>query len=224
MIFSYAGISNIVCSNQELDFPKQIDMNETDVFTQEAFKNLFKLSYEKRIPEYLIGITQFKKDENNIYHFYDGLHLLSHYCDKNEKLDPLTNVTIEKVHYFATKCYCLNSYSKEETELEIEFFKPHFLVNSEVFIPILKRHSFNDFAQFQRWIFSGLNPHWKDQTIKRDGYVYTDREKIIAKVSCVLFSAAESEKLSSIEKSEFRYIAVRWAYCGQNAFILENLV
>ena len=141
MIFRISGTENDVENDvYDQNFPIDNDMNTTEMCSRESFKILFNLSLEKRIPEYIIAITEVNttnKSDDKIknkktFNIYDGYLFLSYYNSKFDPLDPRTNLPIQKVYYFAVCCFFpeLLMYKYEKRS---HTFEPHFISRPDQF-------------------------------------------------------------------------------------------
>lgn len=202
-------------------FPTSIDMSGQETFTQDSFKKSYSQCLAKKIPDFLIGITEATGKDRKIYNIFDGAYLFSN----PQKLDPLSNLKIDQIYYFSIKCYTPQAESKDPESVlnESGSFKPHFITQQELFNKtVLRDQQFNNFQEFQNMVVDALNPLWNETKIS----TYTDREKMIAKISCVLCDVLDVNETSSkteskemaAQKAELKETAHRWYICGKKAF------
>jgi len=104
----------IASSNSGSNYPTSIDCSQTDLFTCQNFRDLYRMAQNKNLTDYVIGITEIEfipkgsQKPLTAYHIYDGVALNNYLIRNPIALDPSTNCTIKKVHYFALKCFDLN--------------------------------------------------------------------------------------------------------------------
>lgn len=182
-------------------FPREFNLRELDVITQQPLIELRRMHCSKKIPEYLIAVTQVEHEKTKTYKIYDGVTFFSYHKNSKNTLDPTVNLTIQKIYYFS-----VDIFSKEEHLV----FEPHFINEPSLFEEsVFKRHKIDNFEKFQQWTFNALNPNWEEKLISNQ--CYTDREKIIAKVACILAD-------STTKHPPFKKTASLWANCAEKAF------
>ncbi|MGA8163423.1 MAG: hypothetical protein WB791_00165 [Waddliaceae bacterium] len=104
----------------EGSFPKEIPLNEKDSLCLETFKSSIEKAQKLRIPFYLLAVTEMKpqKEGKLFFQVYDGCYLRHYLSYKGiDAKDPLTNLPIKKIHYFAIQCFKVCSDEVSEVDL-----------------------------------------------------------------------------------------------------------
>lgn len=87
-------------------FPQSIPLNEFDPLTAISFKDSYEASQAAGLPYYSVAVVESGKTGEKFYQVYDTSFFATHIFNKGPKCkDPITNRPIQKVHYFAAKCF-----------------------------------------------------------------------------------------------------------------------
>ncbi|MGA8164209.1 MAG: hypothetical protein WB791_04190 [Waddliaceae bacterium] len=104
-------------------FPKEVSLNHKDPITFETLRDSIEQAQKLCIPCYLLAVTEthYKKEseaKQSFFHVYDGCSLKIHLTVNGRRAnDPLTNLPIENVHFFAIQCFEVCGHEVKETTL-----------------------------------------------------------------------------------------------------------
>lgn len=108
-------IQNIAAKEGSDGFPTTLDFSTSAFCSNLSFYEIFNRAQEHFLPYYSISIVETKGKKNSEYSIYDTSIFAAWYREEqrmNEKqgmntdiLDPKTQSPIQKIHYFAMKCF-----------------------------------------------------------------------------------------------------------------------
>lgn len=99
--------------NQYVDFPKKVCLDDIDPITELPFKEGIERAQEVLVPYYLLAVIQIKSESKagqskRVFRVYDGCGFKRHPGSRHNA-DPLTNLPIEHVHFFAIPCFTVQN-------------------------------------------------------------------------------------------------------------------
>lgn len=162
---SVGMIVPIVSNHPDSNFPKALNFTETDPLTQLQWHVLFNRAFQQNVTDYVIGITEIESEVKanskpekifrKEYHIYDGIALNNYRFKNPSALDPLTQCIIQKVHYFALKCFDLNFNGSERIvgfPQKFQFNSLEFVKDSPEMLDAFNYHATEqDIVQVGKW-------------------------------------------------------------------------
>ncbi len=92
------------------DFPQSLDLTETDPLSCLSYAEEVERAQKACMPYYSIAIAELEtKDKGTSYKIYDASYFATYCTNANNSnttlIDPYTQLTVQKVHYFALRCF-----------------------------------------------------------------------------------------------------------------------
>jgi|GEM_PF-2915353 len=93
-------------SSYPKNFPLFVDPSEVESFSFSSFEERIIETQEAYLPYYTVAVVESGK--GRFYHVYDAAYFSKYYFDQRKSADPLTGLSVGRVHYFALKCFKIN--------------------------------------------------------------------------------------------------------------------
>lgn len=117
---------------------KNLNLNETESFTNESWQELFDANQGNNIPYFVIGATLVGLANKTESHLYDGVQLrkrIYNCIDQNiQPLDPLTSLPIRDVHFIFFRCFKLGSDVVQRCPMHIAEDEDEFICVDQEFL------------------------------------------------------------------------------------------
>lgn len=129
-------------------FPHSIALDEPDAFTALSFKESYEAAQAVGMPYYSVAVVESGNLDKKFHQIYDTSFFTTHFVNKGPSCpDPLTGQPIQKVHFFAAKCF---QFDKETV------CRPLNLISDNVTLSPFKVENLSD-SDIQRMLLDSVN-------------------------------------------------------------------